>query len=420
MLVITTLVLLALLAVVALVVDVGFAKQYRRQAQNSADAAALAAAQDLDGTAASTATAIATAKAWALKNNPSITATSWVGCQDAAALALTPDTANSNTCISFAADRLSVRVQVPVRDQPVFFGRFAGGAAISVGASARAGKTPGNSTTATAGPCGLCQIGPGNTLKLGGGPTITITNGAVQAHNLAPDGIQSVSPLPIGWYNQLQNGGNCSRCTYTKLASPVPNPFAAVTVDYAGLVVDDSNVNLPGSTPLLPGRIYRQSVTINSGTVNLAPGTYYFRNGFNVNGGTLTGTGVTLVLACEAKCNGSSAIGNFNFNGGTVNLSAPTTGPYAGLSIVADPTSGDPGVPSRFNANVTLNGGVYLKNTGFETGTSGKGLTSWTVVSGGQVNLNQGYVTIDNQAYYAAVGGASSGSGSGGTIALLD
>ncbi|QXC63525.1 hypothetical protein KSP35_13310 [Aquihabitans sp. G128] len=105
--------MLALLAMVALVVDIGYAKQYRRQAQNSADAAALAAAQDLTGTASGATTAVATAKAWALKNDSQISAASWAGCRDAGALPVTPDTASDNRCISFSADYLSIRVRVP-------------------------------------------------------------------------------------------------------------------------------------------------------------------------------------------------------------------------------------------------------------------------------------------------------------------
>ena len=41
--------MVAVLTMVAVVIDLGYAKQYRRLSQNSADAAALAAAQDLDG-----------------------------------------------------------------------------------------------------------------------------------------------------------------------------------------------------------------------------------------------------------------------------------------------------------------------------------------------------------------------------------
>src|SRR5262245_38832257 len=100
--------MVAVLAIVAIVIDIGYAKQYRRLSQNSADAAALAAAQDLDGTAAKTTTAVATAKTWAQKNDPNITAATWTGCADPSALPYTPDP--NNTCISFAANYLTVRV----------------------------------------------------------------------------------------------------------------------------------------------------------------------------------------------------------------------------------------------------------------------------------------------------------------------
>jgi len=55
---------------------------------------------------------------------------------------------------------------------------------------------------------------------------------------------------------------------------------------------------------------------VNSGgTLNLAPGTYFFYNATISFGGTVTGTGVTLVLLGDSS---------LKITGGTVNLSAPT------------------------------------------------------------------------------------------------
>ena len=88
--------MVAVLAIVAIVIDLGYAKQYRRLSQNSADAAALAAAQDLDGTAAKTTVALATAKSWAQKNDPNLTAATWAGCVDPDALPYRPDPGNTN------------------------------------------------------------------------------------------------------------------------------------------------------------------------------------------------------------------------------------------------------------------------------------------------------------------------------------
>ena len=90
-LVVSALLMVSLVAITALVVDIGYAKSYRRQAQATADAAALAAVQDLDGSSAALTTAVATAKSYAAKNSSAIPATSWAGCTDGEHLTVTPD-----------------------------------------------------------------------------------------------------------------------------------------------------------------------------------------------------------------------------------------------------------------------------------------------------------------------------------------
>lgn len=426
-LVVSAIVMVAVLAVVAIVIDIGYAKQYRRLSQNSADAAALAAAQDLDGTAARTTTALATAKTWAQKNDPSITASSWAGCADPSALPYTPDP--NNTCISFAATYLTVRVTLPTVTQPVFFGGVVGSKGLKVNATATATKTPGT-TTATAGPCGLCII-EGRTLQIAGSTAISVTGGEIQADRLtanANDSNTSITPVPLRWYQS--NSSNWGRnvqpapatfnSRYSQLSAAVPNPFAAKTVDYTGLVTDGSNINVSGgASPLSPNRIYTQNVNINGGTLTLAPGTYYFANTLTVQGGaTVTGAGVTLVFSCRASCASvGGEPGKFNFGAGTnVTITAPTSGPYAGLAIMFDP-DGSQGTPNQLSGNVTLNGAVYAKKAGFNMGSSSAVIKAWTIVSGGNFDANNGTLQIDNGAYSSATGGGSGSSG--GSVNLV-
>ena len=121
----------AMLGFSALVVDISNAMQTRRQAQNSADAAALAAAQDLPNPSA----VVATAKQYVYENM-GIASSSWVGCSDPQALSRLPDVANSNTCISIDNAFQRVRVQLPRRTVGAFFGRVIGASDITVSAHA--------------------------------------------------------------------------------------------------------------------------------------------------------------------------------------------------------------------------------------------------------------------------------------------
>lgn len=429
-LVVSVIVMLSVLAITALVIDIGYAKQSRRLAQNTADAAALAAAQDLDGTAPSTVTAVASARSWAQKNDPDLTTAAWSGCTDADALPVRPDPAT--TCISFSADRMTVRVRLPMRDQPVFFGGVIRSDPLEVEAVAVATKTLGSTPSMPAGPCGLCVI-EDRTLQIGGSTSIQVTGGEIQADRLtanAQDGNNGIAPVPLRWHTS--NTSNWGRnvqpapatfnSRYQRLTAAVPNPFAALSVDYTGLVTDGSNINYSsGPSPLQPNRIYTQNINVQGGTLNLAPGTYYFANTLNVtNGARLTGTGVTLVFACAAPCtSGGSEPGKFNFsNGTTVTITAPTTGPYAGLAILFDP-NGRQGTPNQLSGNITLEGAVYGRRAGFNMGSSSGVVRAWTIVAGGNFDANAGTLIIDNTAYAATVGGGGGGSsGTEGSVNL--
>jgi len=116
------------LAMAALVVDLGNVQQNRRLAQATADAAVLAAAQDLPDYDA----AVIAAKEYAARNF-GVTEADWVGCADAGALPIA-----TTPCIS-ASDTLDeIRVRLPARSVPVFFATFLGVDTFSVAASATA------------------------------------------------------------------------------------------------------------------------------------------------------------------------------------------------------------------------------------------------------------------------------------------
>lgn len=420
-LVLVAITMVSLVIIAAIVVDIGYAKQQRRSSQNSADAAALAAAQDLDGTSSKLPTAMATAKRWAEKNDAAFTASSWTGCKDPLALPVRPET--NNPCISFSTDLLTVRVQLPSVTTPTFFAGVMQTDPLTVEASASARKTPGSSRPA--GPCGLCII-QGRTLQIAGNTSIQVTGGEIQADRLtanANDSNNSITPTPLKWY--LSNGSNWGRnvqpapatfnSRYAQLTAAVPNPFADRTVSYSGLVTDGSNINWSGgASPIQPNRIYTQNVNIQGGTLTLAPGTYYFANTLNVtNGARITGDGVTLAFVCRTACpNGEP--GKFNFSQGTtVTITAPTTGAYAGMAIIFDP-NGSAGTPNQLSGTITLNGAVYGRQVGFNMGSSSAVIRAWTVVAGGNFDANQGTLLIDNNAYSNVGGGSSGGTGGSG------
>ena len=139
----------------ALVVDLGLARDTRRNSQNASDASALAAANAIyaAGIAPNVSAGLSTAKTYA-RTNFGVASTAWASCTDAAHLAYTPDA--PDTCISFddATHPMKVRVVMPVRNVATGLGALAGVQSIPISSAARAviTGTPGQ-------PCGLCLLG---------------------------------------------------------------------------------------------------------------------------------------------------------------------------------------------------------------------------------------------------------------------
>jgi Flp pilus assembly protein TadG len=122
-------------------------------------------------------------------------------------------------------------------------------------------------------------------------------------------------------------------------APATPDPFKGTTVPSISSC-DHTNLVITGPATLSPG-VYCGGLTVNGGgNATLSPGTYYMDvgrgllggSGFSVLlGGTVTGTEVTIVQTSSTLINlpGLSLLG-------TVNLTAPSSGPYAGLVIFDD------------------------------------------------------------------------------------
>jgi hypothetical protein len=135
---------LVLFVTAALVIDLGLARDTRRQAQNAADASALAAANALfpmsgnceppgGGTAPCFDDAVAAAKDYAAENY-GVQPAAWSGCSDSSSLSHTPE----SDCISFDSSTSpnKVRVLIPTRNVKTGLGELAEVSSIPVAADA--------------------------------------------------------------------------------------------------------------------------------------------------------------------------------------------------------------------------------------------------------------------------------------------
>jgi Flp pilus assembly protein TadG len=140
---------------------------------------------------------------------------------------------------------------------------------------------------------------------------------------------------------------------------PLSDPYSGTSVpSFSGCA--EHNFTARNAVTIDPG-VYCGGMTLNAGAnVTLNPGIYYMDQGsLQVNGGaTMTGSGVTLVFTSSNGHNYASATIN---GGATVDLSAPSSGPTAGIVMFGDPNM-TAGTAFKFEggASQTLKGAVYL------------------------------------------------------------
>jgi Flp pilus assembly protein TadG len=247
-----------LLAVAALVVDIGNAASVRAQSQNAADDAALAGVR-----------ALATGKdvAGAVKDyvKANLGDVDWTGCSDPDRLATTDPGDPSNECISYAVTASGgqmsyrVRVKLPPRNvQTTVAGIFGVG---SITVSPVAGAVSGLQVPP---PCRPCD------------PSLNPAGDPVASPSLSP--LPSYSPSPT--YSPTPSAPASSPPPSSASPSPSPSPSPSA-----------------GAGCLPPGQ-YDEDVTL-AGPGCLDPGLFVFTKTLSA-ASTLSGSNVTLVFSGDA------------------------------------------------------------------------------------------------------------------------
>lgn len=141
--------------------------------------------------------------------------------------------------------------------------------------------------------------------------------------------------------------------------APINDPYASSSFTTPSGCLKH-NYTAKTTVTLSPG-VYCGGLDVNAGAiVTLNPGVYYMDGGdFTVRGGgTVTGTGVTMVFTSTSGNNYASATIN---GSATVNLTAPTSGPLSGIVMFGDRNMPE-GTTFRFEggAGQSLTGAVYI------------------------------------------------------------
>lgn len=333
----------AILSVVALSLDGGMMLDKRRQVQTAGDAAALAAANDLYSRWFTNFTS-------GLDND---SLTSHIAAQKAA-------TANGfengvNGCVvtvnipplsgpfTGQIGHVEVLISYP---QKRFFSRIFGSEDVPIGARsvARGKRTSIKQAILVLNPTGSSAF------SAGGNGNVTVVGAPIQVNSTASDAMIAngggsvggviadsfnVGGIP-GW---TTTGGGSFVGPINSNSPPIPDPYFNLPAPDPSTMIKRSTKRLlhsGASTIILNPGVYTGGIAITGGNVILNPGIYYMDGGgFSVTGqGGVSGSEVMIYNAPLASNDKISIAGT-----GIVNLSAMTTGPYAGILLWQDRTS---------------------------------------------------------------------------------
>jgi hypothetical protein len=314
--------LIVLLGLVAIAIDGGLILDDKQRVQAAADAAAMAAANNLF-------------LEWQTNVGLDVNG-------DAKAAAVASATANGFPNITVNIPPLSgpfkglpgyVEVYIEYDQKRQFSSIFGSG---DIGVHARA-VAQGRWVAAKIGILVLDPTAPG-AATIVGGAQVTVTGVPFIDDSNAPDaatatGGGTVTASDFYIVGEPGISGSGTFIGPVEHGQPIPDPLAYLPEPDPSTMtmVDKNGIHISNGTKSISPGIYKGGITVSGqGTLNMAPGIYYMEGGgFSFTGqGSLNANGVMIV---NAPTKNSDVV---NINGsGSINISPMTTGIYAGISI---------------------------------------------------------------------------------------
>lgn len=392
----------ALFGLGAIVVDLGYARTIKSEAQSAVDAASLAGAGTLaesDDASEPFTAAIDAIKASALSNFGTVEG-EWASCA-----ATQPDASwvrggSKSDCILFnrAVNPTKLQVVLPVRHVDSFLGGAIGYSGVDVGARAQATireeDLPG---------CALCVRGLLDTkgaVRVAGGGSSSAVSGRVRPGGLitvqAPGAITFGSP-PNPASGPYSPSPRLRAVNDPFEGSPMPSGGSGSPLPRFPDPASEGNLTCgPGGVPSLSQAVYRNvTVTATAAAPCTATGVIVITGRLRVRtSGYLSATSSVFQLSCGARTAPSScpeprAGGRLQIDpGGAMNLSGTLPTPF---SVVADPNNTS---ALTINGSLFVDQAVYGRSTPVTIGLaallSGSGrmsVASMTIKSGGAVTV---------------------------------
>ncbi len=311
-----------LLGAAGLAVDVSIWSATKNSAQGAADLAALSA---IAAAAANNSSSDITAEAFAVAATNGFTN----GQKGVTVTVNNPPSSGSHT-----SDTSAYEVII-TQPQQTYFGKLIGVAPTITGRSVATNVVPSSvacilalSTTAQ------------NSINLSGSASITANNCAVASNStsskaLNTSGSACVTASALTVVGNYSNGSSCSLTvgTIKTNATATPDPYA--TLATPSISACSQSINVSGTTQSYGPGTYCGITVSGGGSLTLSAGTYYIDSGnLSVSGTShlYATAGVSIVLTSSGSTYGTVSISG----GSTVDLTASSTGPYAGIAVYID------------------------------------------------------------------------------------
>lgn len=172
----------------------------------------------------------------------------------------------------------------------------------------------------------------------------------------------STKRICIAGSNIIDNGG--VHPNLEKECNPAADPFAGKLSAPSSSTCTKSNLNFNGGNVTLDPGVYCGWINFNNApNVTFKPGVYVIKGGgWNVNGGTWTGSGVTFYFADQSKIQFNSAV--------SASITAPTSGPYKDIVMFEKEGLGKSDFIFDDSRDMNLTGVMYLpsRNVTFNSG----------------------------------------------------
>jgi hypothetical protein len=342
--------LIAILGIAALAIDGGMLVDDARTVQAATDAAALAAGTELykswaankgadnDGKARASALLTAAANGF---NNDGVTSTVTVNIPPATGI--------------FAGKNGYAEVIITYSQARGFSAIFGSGKVPVQGRCVARGKKSGSDVGILA-----LNSSASGALTMTGSATVSVNGKVVVNSNNGSAAVTSGSATLTATEFDVVGGSSGSGFSADKTkygAQPMSDPLADLAApDKSGMTIQSTTTYKPAAGETLQPGVYVGGIDISSKpNVTMAPGTYYMQGG----GFTMSGGGSSLTANGVMIYNGPDISGNTGkitvSGGGSVTMSPPTSGDYAGIAIFQDRSATSP---------ITLSGGSDFQMTG--------------------------------------------------------